>query len=200
MSANNKNSKKYKSGEKALSPDEYERMLAACSTLEDRVMILFQVTLGLRRSDLAEIKIANIDIANNLVTYVEKKKGNRIRVVPIGDRLKQEITMLINTIDTKKQKTLFSVGDRQMYNRFNSVAKVAGIRPGQNIPIHALRATACQFMVEAGWRIEEIAEVLGVRVETVQKHCPPPAKSRVMQTAREKEVVAGPGWGTRGEE
>ena len=84
MSANNKTSKKYKSGEKALSPDEYERMLAACRTLEDRVMILFQVTLGLRRSDLAEIKIANIDIANNLVTYVEKKKGNRIRVVPIG--------------------------------------------------------------------------------------------------------------------
>jgi integrase len=199
MSANNKNSKKYKSGEKALSPDEYERMLAACSTLEDRVMILFQVTLGLRRSDLAEIKIANIDIANNLVTYVEKKKGNRIRVVPIGDRLKQEITMLINTIDTKKQKTLFSVGDRQMYNRFNTIAKVAGIRPGENIPIHALRATACQFMTDAGWRIEEIAEIIGDSIETLQRHYLVPSKARIMQTAREKEVIAGPAWGTRRE-
>jgi integrase len=192
--------KRSNSGEKSLTPDECEKLLAACSTLEDRVMILLQITLGLRRADLATIPITGIDLDIPQITLLDKRNGDGVRTVPIGDRLKQEIVLLINTIDTKKQKTLFSVGDRQMYNRFNSVAKVAGIRPGQNIPIHALRATACQFMVEAGWRIEEIAEVLGVRVETVQKHCPPPAKSRVMQTAREKEVVAGPGWGTRGEE
>ena len=192
--------KQSNSSEKALTRDECERLLAACSTLEDRVMILLQITLGLRRADLAMIPITGIDLGIPQITLLDKRNGDGVRTVPIGDRLKQEIVLLINTIDTKKQKTLFSVGDRQMYNRFNSVAKVAGIRPGQNIPIHALRATACRFMVEAGWRIEEIAEVLGVRVETVQKHCPPPAKSRVMQTAREKEVVAGPGWGTRGEE
>lgn len=187
------------SGEKTLTRDECERLLAACSTLEDRVMILLQATLGLRRADLAAIQIAGIDFHTNQIAVPKQKNGGRARLIPIGGRLKQEIAMLVNTIDTAKQTTLFSVGGRQMYNRFNRVAKVAGIRPGETITFPALRATACRFMVEAGWRIEEIAEVLGVRVETVQKHCPPPAKSRVMQTAREKEVVAGPG-GERGGE
>lgn len=192
--------KRSNSGEKSLTPDECEKLLAACSTLEDRVMILLQITLGLRRADLATIPITGIDLDIPQITLLDKRNGDGVRTVPIGDRLKQEIVLLINTIDTKKQKTLFSVGDRQMYNRFNSVAKVAGIRPGETITFPTLRATACRFMADAGWRIEEIAEVLGVRIETVQKHCPPPAKSRVMQTAREKEVVAGPGGGTRREE
>lgn len=192
--------KQSNSSEKALTRDECERLLAACSTLEDRVMILLQVTLGLRRADLAAIQIAGIDLDANQIAVPEQKNGGRARLIPIGDRLKQEIALLLATIDTTQQTTLFSIRGRQMYNRFTQVAKVAGVRPGETITVPALRATACRFMVEAGWRIEEIAEVLGVRIETVQKHCPPPAKSRVMQTAREKEVVAGPGWGTRGEE
>ena len=192
--------KQSNSSEKALTRDECERLLAACSTLEDRVMILLQVTLGLRRADLAAIQIAGIDFHTNQIAVPEQKAGGRARLIPIGDRLKQEIAMLVNTIDITKQTTLFSVGGRQMYIRFTQVAKVAGVRPGETITFPALRATACRFMADAGWRIEEIAEVLGVRIETVQKHCPPPAKSRVMQTAREKEVVAGPGGGTRREE
>lgn len=186
--------------EKALTRDECERLLAACSTLEDRVMILLQVTLGLRRADLAAIQIAGIDLDANQIAVPEQKNGGRARLIPIGDRLKQEIALLLATIDTTQQTTLFSIRGRQMYNRFTQVAKVAGVRPGETITVPALRATACRFMVEAGWRIEEIAEVLGVRIETVQKHCPPPAKGRVLQTAREKEVVAGPGGGTRREE
>jgi len=192
--------KQSNSSEKALTRDECERLLAACSTLEDRVMILLQVTLGLRRADLAAIQIASIDLDANQIAVPEQKNGGRARLIPIGDRLKQEIALLLATIDTTQQTTLFSIRGRQMYNRFTQVAKVAGVRPGETITVPALRATACRFMVEAGWRIEEIAEVLGVRIEPVQKPCPPPAKSRVMQTAREKEVVAGPGWGTRGEE
>lgn len=192
--------KQSNSSEKALTRDECERLLAACSTLEDRVMILLQVTLGLRRADLAAIPIAGIDLEANQLPIPDPKGRGGVRMVPIGDRLKQEIVLLLATIDTTKQTTLFSVGGRQMYNRFTQVAKVAGVRPGETITVPALRATACRFMADAGWRIEEIAEVLGVRIETVQKHCPPPAKSRVMQTAREKEVVAGPGGGTRREE
>jgi len=192
--------KQSNSSEKALTRDECERLLAACSTLEDRVMILLQVTLGLRRADLAAIQIASIDLDANQIAVPEQKNGGRARLIPIGDRLKQEIALLLATIDTTQQTTLFSIRGRQMYNRFTQVAKVAGVRPGETITVPALRATACRFMVEAGWRIEEIAEVLGVRIETVQKHCPPPAKGRVLQTAREKEVVAGPGGGTRREE
>lgn len=192
--------KQSNSSEKALTRDECERLLAACSTLEDRVMILLQVTLGLRRADLAAIQIASIDLDANQIAVPEQKNGGRARLIPIGDRLKQEIALLLATIDTTQQTTLFSIRGRQMYNRFTQVAKVAGVRPGETITFPALRATACRFMADAGWRIEEIAEVLGVRIETVQKHCPPPAKSRVLQTAREKEVVAGPGGGTRREE
>ena len=191
--------KQFNSGEKALTRDECERLLAACSTLEDRVMILLQVTLGLRRADLAAIQIASIDLDANQIAVPEQKNGGRARLIPIGDRLKQEIALLLATIDTTQQTTLFSIRGRQMYNRFTQVAKVAGVRPGETITVPALRATACQFMTDAGWRIEEIAEIIGDSIETLQRHYLVPSKARIMQTAREKEVIAGTAWGTRRE-
>ncbi|MDD2262638.1 MAG: hypothetical protein PHW20_10275, partial [Clostridia bacterium] len=52
----------YRTGEYALTRKEYDKALAACQNLEDRVLIMVGCTLGLRRSDIVRLEWANIDI------------------------------------------------------------------------------------------------------------------------------------------
>jgi len=178
----------YRTGEYALTRKEYGKALAACQNLEDRVLIMVGCTLGLRRSDIVRLEWANIDIRDPesaTVTYQEKKKGNRLRTVPIGPKLAQELTILRNT-QPKAQKTVFSFKDRQAYNRFQKVCQIAGI---EERPFHALRATAIKFMQAAGWRPEQVCEITGDTLRTIQEHYVTPSKSELAESAREREVV-----------
>ncbi len=51
----------YRTGELALTRGEYNRLLAACGTQQDRVLIMMAVALGLRRSDLVRVRWSDID-------------------------------------------------------------------------------------------------------------------------------------------
>jgi len=155
-----------------------------CGTLEDRVMIMLAVSLGLRRSDLVRVKTANINFAVHRLTYLEKKKGDRIRVVPIGVKLEQEMKMLIKTLP-KNQDTLFSFKDRQAYNRFAALCERAGI---EQRPFHALRATCVKFCQANGWKPEEVAELIGDSLQVIQAHYSVPSDAEMGETMRTKEV------------
>lgn len=52
---------RYKTGEKALTKDEYNRLLAVIDTLEDEVMLKLTVSTGIRREDVVGVKWADID-------------------------------------------------------------------------------------------------------------------------------------------
>jgi integrase len=176
---------RYRTGEKALTKKEYETVLSVCGSLEDRVMVMLAVALGLRRGDLVRVKISNIDFKNRQVTYLEKKKGDKVRVVPLGPKLEQEIKMLIGTIP-KGQDTLFSFKDRQAYNRFNNLCEKAGIG---SRPFHALRGTCVKFCQAAGWSPEQVAELTGDTIEVIQSHYLVPSLAEMSETMRTKEVV-----------
>lgn len=175
---------RYRTGEKALTRKEYEVILAVCGSLEDRVMVMLGVSLGLRRGDLVRVRVANVDFKNGHLTYLEKKKGDRIRNVPLGPKLLQEINMLINTLPTG-QDTLFSFKDRQAYNRFNTLCEKAGIGPR---PFHALRATCIKFCQAAGWSPEQVSELTGDSIEVIQAHYLTPSQAEMKETMNKKEV------------
>ena len=175
----------YRTGEWALTRGEYNRLLAACGTQQDRVLIMMGVALGLRRSDLVRVRWSDIDFARSEIHYREKKKGDRLRTVPIGPKLQQELMILRNSTP-KNQTTVFSFGDRQAYTRFNRVCDLAGI---ERRPIHALRATAIKFMQAAGWSPEQVAEMTGDTIRTIQEHYLTPSRSELAEAARDKEVV-----------
>lgn len=178
----------YRTGEFALTRKEYEKLIAACRTLDDRVLIMIGCSLGLRRSDIVRLQWANIDLRDlehATITYQEKKKGDRIRTVPIGPRLAQELLMLKNALP-KSQKTVFSFGDRQAYTRFNKVCEIAGV---EGRPFHAMRATAIKFMQAAGWTPEMVAEITGDTIRVIQEHYLAPSRSELAEAAREKEVL-----------
>jgi integrase len=148
-------------------------------------------SLGLRRRDIQDLQWANADLRDPeaaTLTYSEHKKGSRIRTLPIGPNLAREMIILRNT-QPKSQKTIFSFKSRQAYNRFNRAVKIAGIRPRENVPFHAMRATAVKFMQAMGWSIEMISEITGDSIRTLQMHYSVPSRSELAEAAKEKEVV-----------
>lgn len=147
-------------------------------------MVMLAVSLGLRRGDLVRVKVANIDFKNHQITYLEKKKGDRVRVIPIGPKLEQEIRMLIQTL-SKGQDTLFGFKDRQAYNRFAALCAKAGIGPR---PFHALRGTCIKFCQAAGWSPEQVSELTGDTIEVIQAHYSTPSQAEMGETMRSKEV------------
>jgi integrase len=175
---------RYRTGEKSLTKKEYESVLSVCGTLEDRVMVMLAVSLGLRRGDLVRVKCANVNFKEHSISYLEQKKGNRVRVVPIGPRLEQEIKMLLDTLP-KGQDTLFSIRDRQAYNRFNTLCEKAGIG---SRPFHALRATCIKFCQAAGWSPEQVSELTGDTIEVIQSHYLTPSIAEMGEVMRTKEV------------
>lgn len=175
---------RYKTGEKSLTRDEYERVLAVCGRLEDRVLMMMAVSLGLRRGDIVRVKISDIDFEKHQLKYLEKKKGDRIREVPMGPKLEQELKMLINTIP-KGQKTIFSFGDRQAYNRLQTLCDRAGV---DRRPFHALRATCIKFCQDMGWTSEETAKLVGDTIEVIQNHYSTPSDAEMKEVMQTKEV------------
>jgi integrase len=173
------------SGEQALTRTEYEKLLAVCECQEDRVMLMALVAFGLRRQDLVNIKLSDIDIPNASLAYHERKKGNRVRVVPIPPKLLQEIKILQKSIPAG-QKTLLSFKDRQAYNRFNKLCRAAGI-PGR--PIHAMRATCVKFCQAAGWTPEQVAKLTGDTIRVIQEHYATPTAGEMAEVMTEKEVI-----------
>lgn len=177
-------SQQYYSGEKALTKEEYEKLLAVCDEHEDRVLIMVSVGLGLRRSDLVRLQVQNIDLAGGSLSYQEKKKGNRIRIVPIPPKLRNELAIYIKSKGLRGGP-LFTCKDRQAYNRFNALCVKAGI---DKRPIHALRATCAKFCQQAGWSVEETAKFLGDTVETIERHYTIPSSGEITKAVNEKEI------------
>jgi len=153
-------------GDVALSRDEYNKLLAAATTLEDRLMLMIGVALGLRRSDLARVRLENINFDRHELTYLEKKKKNRARSVPLPPKLETELKLFMKE-QRRKHGPIFSCSDRQLWNRFAIICDTAGVK---RRPIHALRSTCVSFLMEADFTVAEAAKILGDAESTVFKH------------------------------
>jgi len=181
-------SDRYKTGEKAFTRGEYNKLLESITKIEDKLLIVLGVSLGLRRSDLCNIECDNIDLKNGRLTYWEEKK-DRLKTVDIPQTCINLIQMFYNTIsrdEIKKRKYLFSFRGRQAYNRFNKCLVIAGI---SERPIHALRATCIKFAHDAGWSDEQIAKLTGDRITTIQEHYRIPSVDEMRELTKDKPII-----------
>ena len=89
-------SDKYKSGEKALSKKEYEKLISVIDNLGDELLIKMAVTTGLRREDLCNVRIDNINLNDGLMTFHESKK-NTDRPIYLNPEVVLLIKKYLNT-------------------------------------------------------------------------------------------------------
>lgn len=173
----------------ALSQTDYKKLLRACGTLEEELMIKIGVRLGLRRRDLSKILIADIDLEERSLTFFEHKK-NRHRTLPLTTDLAQLISKHLHTLP-KDRVYLFKWGksehgDFTAWRKLNALCDRAGIA---RRPFHALRGTAYKFAKQQGWSAEQAAHLLGDTVQTAMMHYgkPSPGEMRDLMDAMEEE-------------
>ena len=175
---------RYTSGEYALTAKEYQKIIGACNTLEDEVMIKLAIGCGLRRVDITKAKIKDIDWVNERLSFHEHKK-NRTWSVPLSPSLVQLLRKYIRTLP-KGQTDILKFEGRQAYNRLQKLCDVAGI---PRRPFHALRATCIKRCQAAGWTPEQVSALTGDTIRVIQQHYLTPSMQEMSEVVKDKEIL-----------
>ncbi len=153
------------------SPTEIAHLLASAESLRDRVMLSAAYGCGLRRAEVARLRVEDIDAARNVVRVVEGK-GRKDRFVMLSPAL---LAMVQDYIaKTQPQRWLFPglkpethiCGDTINYVCRHTLARSGLTRP---INIRLLRHAFACHLLENGTELSVIQTLLGhTHIRTTQ--------------------------------
>ena len=150
-----------------LSPDEVRQLIAGAKNLYHRTMLMTLYGAGLRRSELLQLKVADID-SQRMVIRVERGKGGHGREVPLSPTL---LTALREYYRWMRPQTYLFPGqehgwraDRPLtskciWDAVRWAAKAAGI--DRRVSPHTLRHSYATHLLEAGADLRTIQVLLG---------------------------------------
>jgi site-specific recombinase XerD len=150
-----------------LSSDEVRQLIAGAKNLYHRTMLMTLYGAGLRRSELLQLKVADID-SQRMVIRVERGKGGHGREVPLSPTL---LTALREYYRWMRPKTYLFPGqehgwraDRPLTSRciwdaVRCAAKTAGI--DRRVSPHTPRHSYATHLLEAGADLRTIQVLLG---------------------------------------
>lgn len=176
---------RYRTGEKALTPREYEKLISVIDRLDDEVLVKLAVSIGARREDLASIKVSNMNLDELRLSFYEQKK-RRIHHVPLSPEMVRLIRQLLNSRGKNQSEYLFPFTGRTAYSRLQMYCDKAGI---PRRPFHALRATCIKRCQAADWSIEQVARLTGDTIAVIQEHYAWPSSSEMQEVASEKPLI-----------
>jgi integrase/recombinase XerD len=137
--------------------------------VRDRAILEVFYSTGIRRTELLELKLPEIDHGNELVT-IREGKGKKDRVVPIGERALAWVDKYLNQVRPQlvvepDDGTLFLTAEGQPFdkNHLSAMAHsyVDKAGTGKSGACHLLRHTMATLMLENGADIRYIQEMLG---------------------------------------
>jgi site-specific recombinase XerD len=150
-----------------LSPDEVQRLIAGAKNLYHRTLLLTLYGAGLRRRELCQLKVRDID-SQRMVLRVEQGKGGRDRDVPLSRTL---LTALREYYRWMRPHTYLFPGTQHGWRTDAPItAKVvweavqyAKRRAGidKRVTPHTLRHTYATHLLEAGADLRTIQLLLG---------------------------------------
>jgi integrase/recombinase XerD len=158
----------------ALTAAETEQVLATCDVadplgLRDRAMLEVLYSTGIRRSELANLAIFDLDVERSTL-LVRQGKGRKDRMVPIGERavtwVMAYLTNVRPSLATQLSGTsLFLTVDGTSFcpDRLSQIAR--GYVDSSGVPksgaCHLFRHTCATLMLEGGADIRYIQAMLG---------------------------------------
>ena len=148
-----------------LSETEIEKVFEGFQFIDgndrDKLIIELFYSTGIRRDELLNIKIINIDFDNHLIKILGKR--NKERIIPMLPKLSKSILNYISKnspvkylFESKKSKPLSSSTVYRVINKyFRAVSSKVKVSP------HVLRHTFATHMLNNGADINTIKEILG---------------------------------------
>jgi integrase/recombinase XerD len=130
--------------------------------IRDRAMLELFYSAGLRRSELAKLRLEDLNRERQTL-QIRQGKGHKDRVVPVGHRALTWLETYLDEVRPRLTLFLTSYGDpfnpdviSRMVSKF--IKKAAIDRPGS---CHLLRHTCATHMLEGGADIRFIQQLLG---------------------------------------
>jgi site-specific recombinase XerD len=149
-----------------LSKQEIKRLLITPRLLKHRLVIAMLYGCGLRRFELLNIKLQDVDFDRKML-HIREGKGRKDRYVPIGEHLSRGLKTYIeaerpyiwvfNGKDNTGQLQRFSETGVQWI--IKEAAKASGIK--KHVTSHVLRHTYATHLLEMGMDIMTLKELLG---------------------------------------
>jgi site-specific recombinase XerD len=154
-----------------LSPEEVTQLIEAAPNLLYRTLLVLLYATGLRRAELAHLKVSDIDSALMLM-HVQQGKGSRDRELPLTskvlDALRQywraaKIKPRVYLFPTRKEPTEEEkpISDKTVWNACHEAALRAGLT--KRIGPHTLRHCFATHLLESGTDLRTIQMLLGHR-------------------------------------
>ncbi len=150
------------------SPDEVARLIDAAPTPFYRTIVMTLYATGMRRAEVAALKITDIDSAR-MVIHVQEGKGRRDRDVVLSPHLLEELRQHYRRLRRKPAVWLFPGGtrhtaewpirDKVVWHACREAAKRCSV----NKPLHphTLRHCFATHLLEAGADLRTIQLLLG---------------------------------------
>jgi site-specific recombinase XerD len=148
---------------KVIHLDIVKEMLASISNPKHKLALSTIYGLGLRRSELLNLKLTAIDFHRKTVT-IYNSKGKKDRVLPLPEklekmmtdyiRLKQPQTWLIES--TKKARPYSATSLQNIFDKY-----MTGVKKDHSFTIHCLRHSIATHLLEGGTDLRYIQEFLG---------------------------------------
>ncbi len=164
-----------------LSQDEVRQLIEAARTPIHRVILMTLYATGLRRAELTQLKIADID-AQRMVIHIRGGKGRKDRDLMLSPRLLEALRQYWRGLKRKPKVWLFPGGnwhtdvdrpitDRVVWNACAQAARRAGIE--KPVHPHTLRHSFATHLLEAGADVRTIQVLLGhssLKATTIYLH------------------------------
>jgi integrase/recombinase XerD len=148
-----------------LSPEEVARILTAPEHLKSRALLMTIYATGLRRSEVARLRVRDIDSARMTIT-VHQGKGNRDRVVMLSPLLLDTLRQYWH--HQKPKEWLFPgrnpdqpISGNDIFMVFHNAVRRAGI--SKKVCPHSLRHSFATHLLESGTDLRTIQILLGHR-------------------------------------
>lgn len=145
-----------------LSADEVKKILSSCINLKHRAMLSLIYSAGLRRSELINIKVKDID-SDRMTLHIRQSKGNKDRVLPLSGKILELLREYYKAY--KPKDYLFegqyggAYGKRSIQLVFNNALRKSGVK--KKATLHTLRHSNATHLLEAGTDLRYIQTLLG---------------------------------------
>jgi integrase/recombinase XerD len=153
---------------KVLSPSQVAKLIEAATTPFYRMILMTQYATGLRRAELAGLKVTDID-SERMVIHVKGGKGHKDREVMLSPKLLEELRLYWRSLRRKPKTWLFPgnrlhtaehpIDTKVVWHACREAAKRAGL--DTDIHPHTLRHCFATHLLEAGTDLRTIQLLLG---------------------------------------